>query len=108
MKKGQVSKESEREKEENQDRGNLLQTLGFACNWAQGDPLREVSGAKEKDNTSFFFFFLLFRAVPAAYGGSQARGLIGVTAAGLHHSHSNSGYELCLPPTPQLMATPDP
>ena len=35
------------------------------------------------------FFFFLFRAVPTAYGGSQARGLIGATAAGLCHRHSN-------------------
>jgi len=34
----------------------------------------------------FFFFFLLFRASPAACGGSQARGLIRATAAGLYHS----------------------
>ena len=37
----------------------------------------------------FLFFFWLFAfsgAAPAAYGGSQARGLIGATAAGLHHS----------------------
>ena len=33
-----------------------------------------------------FFFFLLFRAAPTAYGGSQARGRIRATAAGLHHS----------------------
>ena len=32
--------------------------------------------------------FLLFRAAPEACGGSQAGGLIGATAAGLHHSHS--------------------
>ena len=32
------------------------------------------------------YLFLLFRAAPAAYGGSQARGLIGPTAAGLHYS----------------------
>ena len=38
----------------------------------------------------FFFFIFLFRAVPLAYGGSQARGRIGATAAGLRHSHSNS------------------
>ena len=37
-----------------------------------------------------FFFFVFFRAAPAAYGGSQARGPVGATAAGLHHSHSNS------------------
>ena len=41
----------------------------------------------------FFLFCLLsfFRAEPAAYGGSQARGLIGAVAAGLHKSHSNTG-----------------
>ena len=59
----------------------------------------------------FFFFFCLFassRAAPAAYGGSQARGLIGAVDAGLHQSHSNGGSELCLQPTPQPMATPGP
>ena len=46
---------------------------------------------------SFFpFVFLSFRAAPAAYGGSQARGQIGDVAAGLHHSHGNSGSKLCL------------
>ena len=39
---------------------------------------------------SFFFFF---RAVPMAYGGSQARAQIRAVAAGLHHSHSNAGSE---------------
>ena len=31
-----------------------------------------------------FIFFCLFRAAPAAYGGSQAKGRIGVVAASLH------------------------
>ena len=35
-------------------------------------------------------FALLFRAAPMAYGGSQARGRIGATAAGLHHGHSHA------------------
>ena len=35
-------------------------------------------------------FLRLFRAAPAAYGGSQARGQIRATAAGLRHSHSNA------------------
>ena len=61
-----------------------------------------------KDTISFFFFFLLFGAPPAAYGGSQARGLIRATAASLHRSHSNTRSEPCLRPAPQLMATPDP
>ena len=43
-----------------------------------------------------------------AYGGSQARGLVRATAAGLCQSHSNATSELRLLPTPQLMATPDP
>ena len=43
-----------------------------------------------------FYFYLfvylckylcLFRVTPVAYGSSQARGQIGASAAGLHHSH---------------------
>ena len=47
--------------------------------------------------SSGFFFF--FRAAPVAYGSSQARGWIGATADGLHHSHSNMGSEPGLWPT---------
>ena len=48
----------------------------------------------------FIFYFVVFlRAAPAAYGGSQARGLFGAVAAGLCHSHSNSGSKPCLQPT---------
>ena len=40
----------------------------------------------------YFYVFIFFRgAAPAAYGGSQGRGPIGATVAGLHHSHSNEG-----------------
>ena len=65
----------------------------------------------------FFFVFCLFVVVvvvaipwaaPAAYGGSQARGRIGAAATGLRQSHSNSGSEPHLQPTPQLTAMPDP
>ena len=64
----------------------------------------------------FFYFFGLFVfvvvaiswAAPAAYGGSQARGLIGAVATGLRQSHSNSGSEPRLQPTPQLRAMRDP
>ena len=52
--------------------------------------------------TSFFFS----RAVPAAYGGSQARGLIRAAAAGLHHSHGNAGSKPNLPFMLQLIAMP--
>ena len=55
------------------------------------------------------FFFLVFsRPAPVACGGSQARGLIGAIAAGLHQSHSNEESEQRLWTTPQLTAVPDP
>ena len=56
----------------------------------------------------FVFGFCPFRATPAACGGSQARGLIAVVAAGLCHSHSNAKSEPHLRPIPQLTATLDP
>ena len=55
----------------------------------------------------FWSFVFFFRAASKAYGGSQARGLIGAVAASLDHSHSNAGSEPHLQPTPQLTATPD-
>ena len=54
----------------------------------------------------FYYIFLSFfgsfsRAALAAYGGSQTRGLIrAVVAAGLCQSHSNTGSEPHLRPTP--------
>ena len=69
---------------------------------------RDGNKAWESDNWAFFFlFFFLFTAKPMAYGGSQARGLTGATAASLHHSHSNARSESRLQPTPQLTATLD-
>ena len=50
-------------------------------------------------------YFCLFRAIPMAYGSSQARGPIVVTAAGLYR---NLGSEPRLRPTPQFTATLDP
>ena len=38
-----------------------------------------------------FCFFAFSRATPTAYGGSQARGLIGAVATGLCQSHNNAG-----------------
>ena len=50
--------------------------------------IRLLNKNKDKNIGSFIlFYFCLFafsRAAPAAYGGSQARGLIGAVAAGLH------------------------
>ena len=46
---------------------------------------------------SFLLLLLLFfRAAPTTCGGSWVRGLIGATAAGLHHSHSSARSELHL------------
>ena len=55
-----------------------------------------------------FLNFLFFRAAPTACESSQARGRIGAVATDLHGSHSNSGSEPKLQPTPQRTATPDP
>ena len=72
-----------------------------------------TTGAERGDGTvlfgafyGFFLSFVFFRAAPATYGGSQARGQIGAAAAGLRHSHAGSKPHL--PPTPQLAAALDP
>ena len=57
-------------------------------------------------NTPFFFFRNM--KVPVAYGGSQTRGRIQAVAAGLHHSHRNTGSKLHLRTIPQLATTPSP
>jgi len=62
----------------------------------------------EGKHLSFLFFFCLFRAAPEVYGDPQTKGLIGATAAGLHHSHSNAGSEPHPQPKPQLTVTLDP
>ena len=46
-------------------------------------------------------------AVPAVFGGSQARGQIIAAAAGLYHSHSNARSEPNMQPAPQLVAPLD-
>ena len=43
-----------------------------------------------------FHFFFFYKAAPEVYGGSQARGRMGVIAASLCHSHSNAGSKPCL------------
>ena len=50
----------------------------------------------------FIYLFCLFAiswVTPAAYGGSQARGLIGAVAPSLRQSHSIAGSEPRLRPT---------
>ena len=55
-----------------------------------------------------FFCVCVFRALPTAYEGSQARSRIGAVASGLHPSPIHVGSKPRLRPTPQLMETPDP
>ena len=45
--------------------------------------------------TGFFFLVFAFsRGAPMAYGGSQARGLIGTVATSLHQSHSDIALDV--------------
>ena len=55
-----------------------------------------------------FILFWSFEAAPLAYGGSQARGLIRATAAGLRQSHNTTRSEPHLRPTPELTVMLDP
>ena len=58
---------------------------------------------------TFFFFLVFFKLEPATYGGSQARGQIGMgaAAASLHHSHNTRSKPRLRPPA-QFTATLDP
>ena len=70
--------------------------------------LRNVQMLEVKHFFVLLFVFCLFRATSAAYGVSQARGLIGAAADGLRHNHSNTRSKPHLRPTPQLIARLDP
>ena len=97
-----TKKQKTKEKKDPHQSQNKIQTIDLSSNVTSfNKPFRALS-------FNLILFFLLFRATPVAYGGSLVRGLIGATTAGLHHSHSNGRSELCLQPTPQLTATPDP
>ena len=69
---------------------------------AHSKELHNDLGTLLSDN-SFFVRFWFFRA----YGSYQARGPIGTTAAGQHHSRSHMGSKLHVQPTPQLTTMPD-
>ena len=94
-----------------------LQPPSFLLTWPLPSPTQssKLSSkaskwmAKNKQNyvREVFFNFFFLRATLEAYGGSQARGPTRAVASGLHHSDGNARSELCLQPTPQLMAMPD-
>ena len=67
-----------------------------------------TENGERNDTGASLLHVCVFKAAPVAHGNFQARVQIGVGAAGLHHNHSNSGSKLCLLPTPQVMAMPDP
>ena len=69
-------------------------TLGLRTSLASDSPSSSFLGGRG----------VAFRAIPAAYGGSQARGPIRAVATGLCHSHSNARSEPHLRPTPRLIA----
>ena len=71
--------------------------------WPINEPISETETDSWIGDQIFFFFFGLSRVAPTAYEGSQARGRIGATAAGLNHSHSKAGSKPHLRPTPQLL-----
>ena len=56
----------------------------------------------------YLFIYLLFRDASSAYESSQARSPAGTAAAGLYHSHSNSGSKPYPGPMLQLTAMLDP
>ena len=56
----------------------------------------------------FFYLFVFFRAAPAVYGGSLARGPAAAEAYTLPLHDALAISEPRLRPTPQLTATPDP
>ena len=103
-----------------EDEGLLHTQLGgevaeqrFQCKLECSDWQRHGFKAQSHDLPAVFLrgrgvAFCLFRAAPMAYGGSQSRGRTGAIAAGLSHSHGDSGSKLHLQPTPQLTATTDP
>ena len=94
-----------------------IQLLAWALPYAAVTALKRLKKKAQKLDKSTKMFsmfkfllkknsFLSFsRAAPAAYEGSQARGLNGAVAAGLHDSHSNARSEPHLLPTPQLRQT---
>ena len=55
-----------------------------------------------------YYYSIFFFLWPYLQHGSQPRSQIRASAAGLYHSHSNTGSEPYLQPVPQLAATLNP
>ena len=63
-------------------------------------PFSEPNTLQVPNSKYQVYFFFLFIAAPATYENSQVWGWIGAAAAGLHHSHSNTGSKPHLQPMP--------
>ena len=88
--------------------GTLLSLMHGSCALKYVFICFRGMGVGSLKSLSLFFFFLLLRAAPVAYGSSQARDRIRTLTASLCQSHNNPSAKIHLPPTPQIMATPDP
>ena len=75
---------------------NLLFKLGHSKQQSKLEQPRQTGTLAIIDHPTgngvkhHFYIFFLFKAIPMAYGSSQARGPIEATDASLHHSHSNA------------------
>ena len=69
--------------------------LSLRPEWKTSSSRHPAAWVSHSNSIQLFRLFvcLFFRAALLAFGGSQARGGIGATAASLHHSHSNAGSQ---------------
>ena len=68
---------------------NHFKNLGRNLEFLKAHWLKSLFRIQQRVECISIYLFCLFRTTSMAYGGSQARGRIRATAAGLHHSHSN-------------------
>ena len=93
-------------REQNAGCGGPLGPMCWGCSskWI----LRCIHTHAHTHSSPPFFLLSFLGSLPAACGGSQARGLIGAIATGPRQSHCNVGPEPRLQLIPQLTATPGP
>ena len=83
--------------------------------WSPGNTRNDMSGIHTTLSLHilsvsfffFFFFFFLFLGLHSWHTEVPRLVVKSHLQASLHHSHINARSELCLRPTPQLMALPD-
>ena len=70
--------------------------------------IRQDGQGTEEEVFCFCFFCFCFLGPHPQHTEVPRLGVESAAVAGSHHSHSNTGSDPHLQPTPQLMATPDP